>query len=128
MAMTCLAITKGGTRCRVPALTDKQHCLMHDPESADLRRAASVKGGKNRSAKARAAAAMPEAMDSPELLSWLSLLFRSVMAGKVEPRVGTAAATIARTISEIRTTTELEERLAQLETAAGLSNDHRRFG
>ncbi len=125
MTVTCSAITKGGSRCRVPALTGKQHCLMHDPESAEARREAGRKGGRNRSAKARAALLIPEAMGSDELGGWLSLLFRSVIAGKVEPRVGTAAASIARVLHEVKTVTELEARLASLEQRSGLAEKWR---
>ncbi len=93
---------------------------MHSPDHAEVRRDAARKGGRNRSAQARAKAAIPEAMDAAELGGWLSLLFRSVVGGKVEPKVGTAAATIARALLEVKATTEIERRLAELEAAAGI--------
>ena len=122
MPVTCSAITKGGSRCSRPALAGKQHCLMHDPESAELRREASRKGGKARSTKARAAKQIPAAMSADELAGWLSLLFTNVMAGRIEPKIGTACATIARTLHEVKHATELEERLAELEQRAGMAD------
>ena len=98
--MKCEGITKGGARCTRPVLAGKQRCLMHDSASAELRREAARKGGRNRSASARAARLTPDAMTAEELAGWLSHLFKSVMVGKVEPKVGTAAATIARVLLE----------------------------
>jgi hypothetical protein len=43
---------------------------------------------------------MPDAMTAEELAGRLSALFTSVVAGKVEPKVGAAAATIARVLLE----------------------------
>jgi len=125
MANPCAAITKSGSRCRVPALTGRDHCLMHDPAAADVRREASRKGGRNRSAKARAMKLLPEAMAPEELAGWLSLLFKQVMAGRTEPRIGTASATIARAMIDVREATEVDRRLTELEQRAGLASDRR---
>jgi hypothetical protein len=103
MAVVCAAITKAGSRCRRPVLPGKAHCLMHDPESAELRREASRKGGRHRSAKARAAKALPEALTPEELTAWLSQAFKSVLVGRMEPKVGTACATLAKAILEAHT-------------------------
>ncbi len=125
MAAKCSAIAKSGSRCNSAALPGSAYCFVHDPASAEARRAASVKGGKARSTQARAKAALPEAMDAAELGGWLSLLFRQVMTGRIEPRIGTAAATIARTLMEVRTVTELETRIAELEERAGVEDTRR---
>jgi hypothetical protein len=73
---------------------------MHAPDAAELRREAGRKGGRNRSAKARAKKLIPEAMGAEDLAGLLSLLFTQVMTGRVEPKVGTAAAAVARTLLE----------------------------
>ncbi len=119
MAVTCSAIAKAGSRCSRPALAGAAFCLMHSPDHAEMRREASRKGGRNRSAQARARAAIPEAMDAAELGGWLTTLFRGVITGRIEPKIGTAAATIARTMMEVRTAVELEQRIAELEERAG---------
>jgi hypothetical protein len=127
MATLCQAIAKSGSRCKNPVLAGKQHCLFHDPDAGELRRAGSRKGGQNRSAKARATKQIPAAMDAETLAGWLSLLFTNVMAGRIEPKIGTACASIARVLHEVKTVTELEQRLSELEQRAGVMND-RRFG
>jgi hypothetical protein len=53
-------------------------------------------------------------MAPEELVGWLSLLFRNVISGTIEPKVATAAATIARTILETRDASE-KPGLAELE-------------
>ena len=105
-----------------PAGADrKTHCLMHDAASVEARREAARKGGRNRSAMARAKAAIPEALTAAELAGWLSALFTSTIAGKTEPRVATAAATVAKTLLEARSVGEFEQRLADLEARAGVA-------
>src|SRR3954453_7263892 len=126
-AAQCAAITRGGSRCASAVLAGAPYCWTHDPAAADRRREASKKGGRARANAERAKKQIPPAMSAEDLAGWLSLLFKQVMVGKVEPRIGTAASTIARALLEVRTTTDLERRLEELEAAAGLSNDHRRF-
>jgi len=95
-------------------------CWMHDPDSADARREAARTGGRNRSAKARAAKLIPPAMAADELAGYLTALFKGVMTGRIEPKIGTAAATIARTLLEAQTAAaqptieELQEQVARL--------------
>jgi hypothetical protein len=43
-----------------------------------------------------------------------------VAAGKMEPGIGTSMATIARTITTIRTASEIEARLSALEVQVGI--------
>ncbi len=48
-----------------------------------------------------------------------------VATGRMEPNIGSSMATIAKTITTIRTAGELEKRLDVLERAAGLSTVRR---
>jgi hypothetical protein len=119
MPVTCSAIAKSGSRCRRPALAGKQHCLMHDPESAELRLEASRKGGHARSNAARAAKVMPAALTSEELLVTLSRAMDKVEKGELEPGPANAISSLARAMNSIRETTEIERRLSELEQRAG---------
>jgi hypothetical protein len=121
-AAQCAAITRGGSRCASAVLAGSRYCWTHDPAAADRRREASKKGGKARANAERARKQIPPAMSVEDLAGWLSLLFTSVMAGRIEPKIGTACATIARTLLEVRTTTELEQRLSELEARAGVAD------
>ncbi len=120
MAVKCSAIARSGSRCSSPVLPGSAFCFLHAPEMAEMRRESSRKGGRNRSAKARAAKLIPEAMSAADLAGWLSLLFTNVMEGTIEPRVGAAAATIARTLLDAQNAAaqpridDLQEQLALL--------------
>jgi hypothetical protein len=127
MAVKCSAITRGGSRCNSPVLLDQKHCWMHSPEAADARREASRKGGYARSNQARAAKAMPAALTSDDLLVTLSRAIDKAEKGEIEPGIVNCISGAARTMNEIRKTTELERRLEELEARAGIGND-RRFG
>lgn len=119
MTTKCCAIAKSGSRCATAVVAGSRYCYLHDPAMADRRRDAAVKGGKARSNKARAAALVPATMTSQELGGWLSLLFRQTMVGKIEPKVATACATLARTLLVVHETAEIERRLDELEQAFG---------
>ena|SRR5215218_4838110 len=119
-AVQCAAITRGGSRCASAVLGGSRYCWTHDPAAADRRREASKKGGKARANAERAKKLIPEAMSADDLAGWLSLLFTNVMTGRIEPKIGTACATIARTLHDVKHATELEERIAELEQRSGL--------
>src|SRR5215211_7926815 len=127
MTVTCSAIAKSGSRCRRPALAGRRHCLMHDPESVELRREAGRKGGHARSNAARAAKVLQPALTTDDLLVTLSDVIRKAEKREIEPGVVNCISGAARTMNEIRKTTEIERRLEELEQRAGLMND-RRFG
>jgi hypothetical protein len=127
MAQKCEAIAKSGSRCSRPALAGGRHCLMHSPEHAEMRLEAARRGGKARANSVRAKKLLPATLTAEELGSVMSKLLLDVIQGNVSPKIGTAAATITRALLEVRTTTEIETRLAELEARAGMQND-RRFG
>jgi hypothetical protein len=119
MAVKCSAIARSGSRCSAPVLPGSTFCFLHAPEMAEARREAGRKGGKARSAQARAAKQIPDAMSAADLAGWLSRLFTDVVSGTVEPKVGTAAAAIARTLLDtnaIAAQPQLEELQDQLDT------------
>lgn len=119
MGAKCQAITRAGSPCPSPPLAGSAWCWTHDPGAAGARVEASRKGGRARSNAERARKQIPEAMGADELAGWISLLFKGVVGGRIEPKVGTAAATIARALLEVREAGELERRIAELEAAAG---------
>ncbi len=64
-------------------------------------------------------------MTTAETLGLLGIVFRGVIAGRVPPNVANAAAQVARTMNDIVKTNELEQRLSDLEAAAGLADRRR---
>ena len=122
MPEKCSAIAKSGSRCRRPALAGKQHCLMHDPGSAGLRREASKKGGHARSNAERARKALQPAMTSEDLLVTLSEVIRKAERSEIEPGIVNCISGAARAMNEIRKSTEIERRLEELEQRAGIAD------
>jgi len=125
MVVKCFAIARRGSRCNAPALRDSTFCWLHDPNAAGARRAASVKGGKARSNQERARKLLPPTLTADELGGHMSKLLIDVIEGRVATKIGTAAATITRALLEVRTTSDLEQRIAELEQRAGIGPDRR---
>jgi hypothetical protein len=112
----CIGTNKSGEQCRGKALSNSRYCIAHDParvvDMAEWRR----QGGKAKSNKARARKQLPDAALSPmELQGVLSVTLKGLLAGRIEPGVANAAASLGRALVVIRDATILEERVAQLE-------------
>jgi hypothetical protein len=91
-------------------------CVSHDPAKAAQLAEWRRKGGYASSNRARAKKQLPaEPLSTVELHSYLGLVFRGVISGKIEPGVGTASSTIARTMVELVRAIDLEVRIAELE-------------
>lgn len=125
MTARCQAITKKGAPCTVPPLTGGQHCLHHAPNAIELKR----KGGRSHSNANRARRLYATPLTDAELVGLLSALLRDVMRGTTEPKVGTAAATIARALLEARRAVaqpSIEDLQAQVAEVRALIEQRRR--
>jgi hypothetical protein len=94
----------------------------------ERRRQGSIKGGANRSSRARARRQLADqVMTINDLDAVLCATLVKVASAKLEPAIGSSVATLAKAITTIRQASELERRLEELERAAGL-NTVRRIG
>lgn len=105
--------------CSATPRPGRPFCLWHDPEAGEARRELSRKGGKGRSNAARARKAYPAALTVGEVQGYLAATLKGVMLGRFTPGQGNAVAALARAIVTVREATELEERIEELERAAG---------
>jgi len=64
-------------------------------------------------------------MSIEDMDAFLCASMVKVAAGRMEPNIGTAVATIAKTVVGIRTAGELERRLEDLERQAGIGSIRR---
>jgi nitrogenase subunit NifH len=79
-----------------------------------------------RSNKARARRQLAEqVLTISDLDALLCVALKQVASGRMEPGVGSAMATIAKTITTIRSTGDFEKRLEELERASGIGNVRR---
>jgi len=117
----CKEPNKAGKPCGATHYRDG-FCRWHHPDLEAQRQAERIAGGKAKANDARArkkvlaAGLSLEAVDAALCGALLDLL-----DGKLEPNVGTAAATIARTIATVRQQTTLEARISALEDRTGLN-------
>jgi hypothetical protein len=117
----CQSLAANGKPCAAKVV-DGCHCAWHStaPEWVEKRRQWSAKGGTNRSNAARARKHLPaDPMSAAELHCYLGLVFKRVITGKTEPAIASAAATVARTMSELAKASDLEARMAEIERKLG---------
>jgi len=120
MDRTCKAPNRTGKPCSATHFRDG-YCRWHHPDLEAQRQAERTAGGQARSNRARARRQLADAVLSiNDLDALLCRALVQVAGGKMEPGVGSAVATIAKTVVGIRTAGELERRLEELERAAGI--------
>jgi hypothetical protein len=117
----CAATKRDGSQCRGTSLPGKAHCFAHDPDLANARRQWTRDAGKAKSNKARMRKQLgDEVLSLGEIDSLLCVALKGVLAGKIEPGVATTAATVAKSISQLRMAADIEKRLEEVEKQAGL--------
>ena len=122
----CTGTNRDGSPCSGQARPGRPWCSWHDPQLDDQRAAWRQKGGTARSNKARARKQLPaESLTLPEVQGLLSVALKGLLAGRIEPGIANASANVARAIAAVAQVGELEERLRELEAAAGV-RDRRR--
>jgi hypothetical protein len=119
MEQMCIATTKEGRPCSAGPVRSSGFCYWHDPALLEQRLTDRQRGGAARSNVARARKQIADAVLTPaDLQGLLGATLRGVLAGRIEPGVGTAAAGIARVLLAVREATDVETRLAALEEQA----------
>ena len=118
---TCKALTSAGSPCSAQPVRASGWCYWHDPAIATERAEARRRGGEHRSNRVRAAKTVPLAMSTDDLLARLSEAIRRVEAGELEPGVVNVMANLARAMNAIRESSEIEQRIRDLELRAGIA-------
>lgn len=121
MVVKCSATNKDGGPCNAAPWRDGL-CRWHHPALAAELAEGRRKGGAQRSNAARAKKGMVAAALTPaELQGYVAVALKGVLGGRLEPGVGNAVANLARAAVAVREATTLEERISELERAAGTS-------
>jgi len=120
MPNQCLGTNRDGNPCSALPDPGTTWCRWHDPDRESDRAEWRRKGGANRSNRARAKKQLAAAaLTIDDLDALLCRALVQVAGGRMEPGVGSAMSVIARTITTIRSTGEIERRLEELERKAG---------
>ncbi len=119
MSGTCTAYKRDGTPCTLPSNGSNGLCWAHDPKKKERRRRGQSRGGRNKPSR-----------ELVEIKALLSDLTDRVLGGKDVETLETGRAAIANQLlntrlraveveRKIKEAEEFEERLAELERAAG---------
>jgi len=121
MPTQCAGLNKDRKPCQGTPLPGGTLCFAHDPAMAERRQQGSVKGGRGKSAKVRAQRQLRDSVMAPaDVSGLLSISMQKVATGVMEPGVGTALASMAKALMSVQETTQLSDRLTELERAAGI--------
>ena len=115
-AKHCQASRRDGHACGATP-QDNGWCFSHDPGRAADRATAYRRGGENRSTRARLERRMTPRLRG--VVRRLEGAMAAVEAGTMDPRTGTALATLARALIAAYEAGELELRVAALEQGVG---------
>ena len=109
MVAGCNATTTAGAPCSARPVLPSGWCYWHDPATAAARDQARRDGGAARSNKARARKQYADGALTPvEVEGLLGTTLRAVIAGRLEPGVGNAVASLARAAMAVRDAGEVE--------------------
>jgi len=126
MDAKCSATNKNGSPCSAGPVRDDGFCYWHSPDLAEQRLTDRQRGGAARSNVARARKQIAGAVLEPgDIQGLLGATLRAVIAGRLEPGIGNAAANIARALIAVREASEIETRLTALELADRHTNGRR---
>ena len=109
----CSASRRDGRPCGAPALPGSRFCFTHDPARAGERSEARAKGGRNRAHVVRLRGLVPPRLAG--VFDRLEGALVEVHDGRLDPKVASAMAALARAMVSVLTAGELEERVRNIE-------------
>lgn len=119
LAGQCSHLKSDGSRCKANVRLGSSYCFFHDPESAEERQTAQIKGGKERS---RRVAVLPADTADRQLTNpadvsvLLAETINHVRRGQLDPRVANTIGYLAGIFLKAKENDGLEQRLARLES------------
>lgn len=116
MATKCHAQNAAGEPCQAEPLKGSTYRVWPHPDLAERRKEWSLRGGKGKANAVRARKRL-QRLDLDEIDAALCTALLDVLNGTLEPGLATAAASVARTIHAVRTASEHEQCIAELEAA-----------
>lgn len=118
----CTAIRQDGQPCQSFALPGSAYCFSHDPGRAEERRTARAKGGRHRGKVHRFRALLPPRL--VPVFERLEAAMGAVERGTLTPSQAQALAALARAMVAVLESSELAERLREIETMLEERNGH----
>lgn len=121
----CPAITRGGKPCKTVPEKDHVYCIWHDPERQQEAAQKRALGGYNSARDARARKLLAKGIESlGDLQDVLTVALLEVYAGKLDPRIANAMATLSGRIRDLTLSGEYETQITEIrEAIASLVTD-----
>jgi len=114
----CEGKTAEGTRCKAAAIAGSRFCFFHDPDRAEERREAQSIGGRQGKIKTLPDDADDVRIESgKDIVGLISATINQVRKGQIDPRVANAVGYLANVLLKAVEQGDVEERLADLESA-----------
>jgi len=111
----CRGKNKDGGPCNAMPRPGSPWCMWHDPDLAESRAQWASRGGKGTSTEAKARRTLKAGvLTADDLRARLGVVFMGVVLGRIEPAVGTAAATTARALLDVARVADVEQQVAQI--------------
>jgi hypothetical protein len=121
MLRRCKAKTVTGSPCSATPVRDDGYCYWHSPAVEAERDEARRRGGSARSNRSRARKVLTgDVRDMTDVKVRLMIALAKVEEGELDPGPANAMANLARAIATVAQVGELEVRIRELETRAGL--------
>ncbi|HEV2121874.1 MAG TPA: hypothetical protein VGW38_03745 [Chloroflexota bacterium] len=124
----CRGTTASDEPCKNDATPGSLYCAWHDPQRVQERKQWSAKGGRASSTQKRLSRLIRDAeeLQAEDVMRLLSGAMLLLMEGKLDPSHLSALASAARTLDQIRTSSDLQKRLEAIEAALDRA-DRRRY-
>jgi hypothetical protein len=121
MLRRCKAKTVTGSPCSATPVRDDGYCYWHSPAVEAERDEAHRRGGSARSNRSRARKVLTgDVRDMTDVKARLMIALAKVEESELDPGPANAMANLARAIATVAQVGELEVRIRELETRAGL--------
>jgi hypothetical protein len=114
----CQSTTQAGKPCGAPAIAGSSFCFFHDGEKAEERHQAQAAGGRQSRAKSLGSdAPTVKVEDSHDIVRLLNQTINEVRRGELDPKIANAVGYLSAIALRAMEQGDLEERVAQLESA-----------
>ena len=110
----CKEILEDGEQCGAYALTGKEHCFSHDPESREAKLEAVHKGGLVKKVRINEPLTPVDIITAKDVVRLLTVTIEEVRTGKLDPRLANTIGFLAGHLTRAYEIAELEDKVDEI--------------
>lgn len=110
----CKVILENGEQCKAWALTDKDYCYAHDPESEEARIESSRRGGLVKKDRTHQPLEPVDVVTAKDVVRLLTVTIEEVRSGKLDPRIANTIGFLAGHLTRAYEVAELEQKIDEI--------------